>query len=101
MEDTLLYIIRNNGNSYDKNNQSILGVYTTPQLAKKAIEEQRKLFTENSWANFDVKVVMPNQTGYVGCSAFRVQELIDDPEGFEKKVREWYMWPTFKDEYSI
>ena len=80
--ENFLYIIRNNGNSHDENNRSILGVYTTPQLAKKAIELQKELFTKDNYANFDVKVVMPNQTGYVGCSAFRVQELLDNPETF-------------------
>ena len=39
----LLYIIRNNGNSEDRHNKSILGVFTTPQEAKEAVEVAKTL----------------------------------------------------------
>lgn len=91
--DELLYIIRNHGNNFDKNNRSILGVFTTPQKAQKAIlsikERQEKAGVK---ANLEVKVVIPNTSAYYGCSAYHINYLIKDPESFEICVRSWDSW---------
>jgi hypothetical protein len=92
----LLYIVRNNGNSEDRHNKSILGVFTTPQEAKEAVEVAKEIQTRaNGEACMEVKVVIPGLSMYHGCSAFSLQQLLDDPFAFEQKVREWTMWERF------
>lgn len=89
----LLYIIRNHGNNFDENNRSILGVFTTPQHAQKAIlsiKERQK--NAGVRANLEVKVVIPNTSAYHGCSAYNIQNLIEDPKSFEIAVRSWFQW---------
>lgn len=89
----LLYIIRNHGNSHDEHNRSILGVFTTPKMAQKAIlsiKERQK--DAGVSANLEVKVVIPNTSTYHGCSAYHINYLIEDPESFEICVRSWNSW---------
>lgn len=97
----LLYIIRNHGNDFDKNNRSILGIFTSPETAQKAIlnaKERQK--NAGVHANMEVKVVIPNTSMYHGCSAYRINDLIEDPKSFETAVRAWYNWPfILKHEY--
>ena len=104
----LLYIIRNN----EKNNHSILGVYTSAKAAKKAIEYNEKLLLEGDFRRYEelsreerrearagsidyiprkeVKVVLANGLQYRGCSAYPIELLLEDPEQFEKSVKEWF-----------
>lgn len=97
----LLYIIRNNGNSVDRRNKSILGVFTSPQDAKDAVELAKKIQERAKVeAYMEVKVVIPGLSMYNGCSAFSLQELLDDPFTFEQKVREWYMWEKFIEHHN-
>lgn len=92
----LLYIIRNNGNSEDRHNKSILGVFNSPQEAKEAVEVAKTLQERaHVSTNMEVKVVIPGLSMYHGCSAYSLQQLLDDPFEFEQKVREWFMWEKF------
>lgn len=92
----LLYIIRNNGNSEDRHNKSILGVFNSPQEAKEAVEVAKTLQERaHVSTNMEVKVVIPGLSMYHGCSAYSLQQLLDDPFAFEQKVREWFMWEKF------
>ena len=89
----LLYIIRNHGNDFDKNNRSILGVFTTPQMAQKAIFEiKKRQRVAGVSANLEIKVVIPNTSAYYGCSAYHINYLIEDPASFEIAVRSWNSW---------
>lgn len=92
-EGPLLYIIRNHGNDYNIHNRSILGVFTSAELAQKAIikaKERQKRAGVN--VNMEVKVVIPNTSMYHGCSAYHINHLIDDPKSFEIAVRSWFQW---------
>ena len=92
----LLYIIRNNGNSEDRHNKSILGVFTSPQEAKEAVELAKKIQKRAKVeAYMEVKVTIPGLSMYNGCSVYSLQQLLDDPFAFEQKVREWFMWEKF------
>lgn len=92
----LLYIVRNNGNSEDRRNRSILGVFASPQEVKEAVELAKKLQQRaHVEAYMGVKVVIPGLSMYHGCSAYPLQQLLNDPFTFEQKVREWYMWERF------
>lgn len=104
----LLYIIRN----CEKNNKSILGVYTSAMSAKKAIEYNERLLLEEDFRRYEelsreerrearagsidyiprkeVKVVPVNGIQYRGCSAYPIELLLDNPEEFEKEVKEWF-----------
>ena len=88
----LMYIIRNHGNNYDKHNRSILGVFTTPQMAQKAILKQKEKWNDEVNAQLEVKVIIPNTSAYLGCSAYHINDLIKDPESFEIAVRAWETW---------
>ena len=91
--EKLLYVIRNHGNSQDKNNRSILGVFSSAEKAAKATRKQMKI-VEQSGAKIypEVKVCRMNLSGYFGCSAFSIQELLDDPKGFAQKAHSWSGW---------
>lgn len=92
----LLYIVRNNGNSQDENNRSILGIFTTAKEAKDAIVLAKDIQKANNVsANMEIKVVIPNLSMYYGCSAFPISMLLDDPYRYEQEVREWQTWSTF------
>lgn len=98
----LLYIIRNHGNDFDENNRSILGVFTSPKIAQKAIlnaKERQK--NAGACANLEVKVVIPNTSMYHGCSAYRIENLIEDPKSFETAIRAWYNWPFIVQHYHV
>lgn len=101
----LLYIIRNS----ERNNHSILGVYNSAKEAKKAIEYNERRLLEGGYVKHgtvtprearekeidfipykEVKVVPLNGIQYRGCSAYSVEQLLSDPEGFEKLVKEWF-----------
>lgn len=88
-----LYIIRNHGSSIDKKNRSILGVFTSPQKAAKAL---RKKMDECERVGVEiypeVKVVKPNLSGYYGCSAYSANELLADPRVFQEKISKWWGW---------
>lgn len=109
--ENLLYIVRNS----EKNNHSILGVYTSAATAKKAIEYNEKLLLDpNNGDRFyrhgdikayeakkrgeevnyvpykEVKVVFANGIQYRGCSAYSIELLLNNPKEFEKKVKEWF-----------
>lgn len=88
----LLYIVRNHGNSHDRHNRSILGVFTTPQMAQKAILKQKEKWNDETNAQLEVKVVIPNTSAYLGCSAYHINDLIEDPKAFEIAVRAWSTW---------
>lgn len=93
---SLLYIVRNRGNSQDKNNRSILGIFTSAKEAKDAIVLAKDIQKANNVsANMEVKVVIPNLSMYHGCSAFPISMLLEDPDRYEQEVREWQMWFTF------
>lgn len=97
----LLYIVRNNGTSEDRRNKSILGVFTSPQEVKDAVELAKELQKRaNVEAYMEVKVVIPGLSMYHGCSAFSLQQLLDDPFTFEQKVREWFMWEKFIERHN-
>ena len=97
----LLYIIRNNGNSEDRRNKSILGVFTSPQEAKEAVEVAKEIQARaNVSTCMEVKVVIPGLSMYHGCSAYSLQQLLDDPFTFEQKVREWFMWEKFIERHN-
>ena len=107
----LLYIVRNN----ERDNHSILGVYTSAKAAKKAIEYNEKRLLENGYHKHgtfkarevreaekrgelikfipykEVKIVPTNGLNYHGCSAYPIELLLEDPEEFEIKVKEWFM----------
>lgn len=92
----LLYIVRNNGSSEDRRNKSILGVFTSPQEVKEAVEVAKKIQERaHVSTNMEVKVTIPGLSMYHGCSAYSLQQLLDDPFEFEQKVREWFMWEKF------
>ena len=98
----LLYIIRNNGNDFDKTNRSILGVFTSPETAQKAIlDAKERQKNVGVYANMEIKVVIPNTSMYHGCSAYRINYLIEDPKSFEIAVRAWYNWPFIAQHYHI
>lgn len=97
----LLYIVRNNGNSEDRRNKSILGVFTSPQEVKEAVELAKKIQERaHVEAYMEVKVTIPGLSMYNGCSAYSLQQLLDDPFTFEQKVREWYMWEAFIERHN-
>jgi hypothetical protein len=97
----LLYIVRNNGSSEDRRNKSILGVFTSPQEVKEAVEVAKELQKRAEVeAYMEVKVTIPGLSMYCGCSAFTLQQLLDDPYTFEQKVREWYMWEKFIERHN-
>lgn len=113
----LLYIIRN----IKECGSSILGVYTSAALAKEAIERSERSLEKVGYLRMkmidyleaysdyqdgikeslpaiipfkEVKVVVPNGMSYRGCSAYSLYELLQDPEGFEKKVQDWFSHQT-------
>lgn len=89
----LLYIVRNNGDSKNENNKSILGVFNSPQEVKEAVEVAKELQKRaHIEVYMEVKVVIPGLSMYYGCSAYSLQQLLDNPCAFEQKVREWCMW---------
>lgn len=91
MEYKILYIIRNNDRHpflKDKRNTSILGVFDDPRLARKAILRKRTL--QNDLPHMELKCVPLNGTDYFGCSAYSVEELINDPDKLERDVKEWF-----------
>lgn len=117
----LLYIIRN----CEKNNHSILGVYTSAKAAKKAIEYNEKILLDLKFGgdkfykhgdpeaykakkrgekvNYvpykEVKVVPANGIQYRGCSAYSIELLLENPEKFERKVENWFegMFSTWRE----
>lgn len=96
-----LYIIRNHGNSMDEKNRSILGVFTSPQKAAKALRKQLDQCKRVGVEIYpEVKVVKPNLSGYCGCSAYSANELLADPSGFQEKIAKWWGWNScvFKEE---
>lgn len=98
----LLYIIRNHGNDFDENNRSILGVFNSPEIAQKAIlDAKERQKNAGVSANMEVKVVIPNTSMYYGCSAYHINDLIEDPKSFEIAVRAWYNWPFIAQNYHI
>ena len=68
VEAEVLFIVNNN----EKNNTSILGVFTTSELAYKAIEEQKEIIKNNNAKvpSMSIKCVVLNGSGYEGFRTF-------------------------------
>lgn len=91
--EKLLYVIRSHGDSQDKNNRSILGVFSSAEKAAKAVKKQMKIVEQSGHKIYpEVKVCRLNLSGYFGCSAFSIKELLDNPKEFSKKVHSWFGW---------
>lgn len=89
----LLFVVRNHGNSVDVYNRSILGVFSSAEKAAEATKRQMKIAKKGGHEIYpEVKVCRLNLGGYMGCSAFSIKEMLEDPKAFTKKVREWSTW---------
>ena len=107
----LLYIVRNDympKNKKDRaligHNHSILGIFTSLKEAynagKKKWEEMSKIgeIENGFWMN--IKVVKPNLSNYLGCSAWQImwnkeysEEELND---MQQKIENWSMWKNFQ-----
>lgn len=68
VEAEVLFVVNNN----EKNNTSILGVFSTPEIAYKAIEEQKNIIRKNNVKvpSMSVKCVVLDGSGYEGFRTF-------------------------------
>lgn len=70
VEAEVLFVVNNN----EKNNHSILGVFTTPQLANRAIEKQKMLIRNmnknTAVPSMSIKCVVLNGSEYEGFRTF-------------------------------
>lgn len=68
VEAEVLFVVTNN----DKNNHSILGVFSSNELANKAIEDQKEIIIKNGAEvpHMTIKCVVLNGGGYEGYRTF-------------------------------